>query len=87
MRFALRTCANFAAGISRMRGLRSGHFARTHFAAGISHALRGDRLTHNGSKDLIERTLRGRHMKHHRFWAWATAFCALVTFYTGYKHK
>ena len=26
-------------------------------------------------------------MKSHKFWAWMMAFCCLMLFYTGYKHK
>ena len=26
-------------------------------------------------------------MKSHKFWAWAMAFCCVMLFYTGYKHK
>jgi hypothetical protein len=26
-------------------------------------------------------------VKQHRFWAWAAAFCFMMVFYTGYKHK
>lgn len=26
-------------------------------------------------------------MKRHKFWAWASVVCAIMTMYTGYKHK
>ena len=26
-------------------------------------------------------------LKQHKFWAWASVFCFLMVFYTGYKHK
>ncbi len=26
-------------------------------------------------------------MEKHKFWAWATVFCFLMTMYTGYKRK
>ena len=28
----------------------------------------------------------GVTMKKHRFWAWASIFCAAMTLYTGYRH-
>ncbi|WP_447581646.1 DUF6219 family protein [Anaerotignum faecicola] len=30
---------------------------------------------------------RGRKMKNHKFWAWASVFCFAMAMYTGYKHK
>jgi hypothetical protein len=30
---------------------------------------------------------KGCSMKNHKFWAWATVVCFLITIYTGYKHK
>ena len=32
-------------------------------------------------------TKRSYPMKNHKFWAWATMFCMMMVFITGYKHK
>lgn len=29
----------------------------------------------------------GMQMKNHKWWAWATVVCFLMTIYTGYQHK
>jgi 7,8-dihydropterin-6-yl-methyl-4-(beta-D-ribofuranosyl)aminobenzene 5'-phosphate synthase len=62
-----------------MRKFLNSHLAVENWKNEITIRFRTFKQFQNAQEELV--------MKKHKFWAWATIFCFLLTLLTGYEHK